>query len=80
MTLSQLQAKNAKAYLDDLNSAATQKWYGRPVRTGESMGMVETLAQTAKAEGVTVGSLGIRVGRVQMTDGQLAGLDIERTR
>lgn len=83
MTLQDLQDKHKQQYLSDLASAATQKWYGRPLREGESCGgRPESWAETAKAEGVSVAALliglGITPGRVQMTDGELSGLDIER--
>lgn len=77
-----LQDKHKQQYLSDLNSATTQKWYGRPLREGENCGYTVTFAEAAKEEGVSVGALlhglGITLGRVQMTDGELSGLDIER--
>lgn len=82
MTLQELQDKHKQQYLSDLDSAATQKWYGQPVREAESCGYAVTFADAAKEEGVSVGALlhglGITLGRVEMTDGELAGLDIER--
>lgn len=81
MTLQELQDKHKQQYLADLNSP--QKWYGRPVREGESCGYAITFAEAAREEGVSVGALlrglGITGGRVQMTDGEVSGLDIERS-
>lgn len=82
MTIQGLHNKHSQQYLSDLASAASQKWYGRPLREGESCGRPESWAETAKAEGVSVATLliglGITPGRVQMTDGELSGLDIEQ--
>lgn len=82
MTIQELQNKHKQAYLADLESAASQKCYGRPVREGESCGYTVTFAEAAKEEGTSVDALlhglGITPGRVQMTDGELSGLDIER--